>query len=386
MKILAFTPQYLPFVGGIELLVDMLAYELRSRSAETVVVTEINQFERLPERDEINGTNVYRLNFFKAIRAGDASSPLAVLNQLSTILEAEKPDLIHVHSAVQCNAWYLLRLLKRSWARPPLIVTQHGELRPVDHLSYVCELLLKADVLTAVSSSALQSALQLCRRTQSSIVIYNGVPAPKNLTGNRNDLRNNSRPMLTCVGRLESEKGFDVAIAALAKLRLQGVDAELMLVGCGTERHALRKIAGDCNVAKYVHLSGALEHHRALEMISRSSLVLVPSRSREGFSLVAAEAAVLGVPCVASRVGGLPEVIQEGETGLLVAPDDADALARAVASLLSNPERLRAMGANAQSRALERFDFRRCVENYLDLYRRLTRVGPGSTIAKPVAL
>ncbi len=383
VKVLAFTPQYLPVLGGIEILLDMLAREFRSHSVDTVVVADANQFVRLPERSLVNDTNVYRLNFCKAIRAGDPLSPLAVLKQLSTIFETERPDLIHVHSAVQCGAWYLLRLLKKCSSRPPLIVTQHGTLRSVDHLTHVRELLLEADIVTAVSDAALQSALQFCKRTESSVVIYNGIPTPEKPSGIDS---NGSRFTLTCVGRLEIEKGFDLAIVALAKLRTQGIDAELVLIGSGIERHAWQTLAADCHVAEYVHFLGELEHGRALEMISRSSLVLAPSRTREGFSLVAAEAAISGVPCVASRVGGLPEVIQDGETGLIVAPDDADGLAQAVAGLLANPERRRAMGAKAQSRALEQFDFGRCVESYLGLYRHLTTVGQSSTIAKPIAV
>jgi glycogen(starch) synthase len=374
MKVLAVTPQYLPIVGGIEIFVDMLVQPLRLRAVETVVVTDTDTFGRLPERDVVNDTVIHRLDFLKAMQTRGAIGPLEVLQQLSGILAAEQPDLIHMHSAVQPSAWYLDRLFRRLSLKPPFIVTQHGVLEPVDCLKVVRELLLKADALTAVSKAALQSAIQFSNRTAFSTVIYNGIRTLDDTVGVE---RTDPGYRLMCVGRLQLEKGFDVAIAALAKVRSQGLDADLTLIGWGRERMSLQKAAVDHAVADHVRFEGVLDRRRTLEAIAGCSLVLIPSRMREGFSLVAAEAALCGVPCVASRVGGLPEVVEDGATGLLVTPDDPDRLASAVIDLLRDPQRLRTLGANARRRAQERFDMDRCVDGYLKLYRELTQLRDG---------
>jgi glycogen(starch) synthase len=97
----------------------------------------------------------------------------------------------------------------------------------------------------------------------------------------------------------------------------------------------------------------------------------MPSRWEEAFGLVALEAALMARPVVATRVGGLPEVVLDGETGLLVQKDDSGALARAVGFLLDHPEQAMSMGNAGRLRAKEVFSLARYVDAYDTLYRRL---------------
>ncbi|MGH7587798.1 MAG: glycosyltransferase, partial [Gemmatimonadota bacterium] len=89
------------------------------------------------------------------------------------------------------------------------------------------------------------------------------------------------------------------------------------------------------------------------------------------FGLVALEAALAARPVVASRVEGIPEVVLDGETGLLVPPGDPDALAEAIGGLLEDPERSAALGARARELTIERFGVDRCVEGYVEVYSRM---------------
>src|SRR5476651_1307842 len=122
MKILALTPTYLPFMGGIEIFADVLARTLRHRSVETVIVAdsggESSRFE------VVNGTPVHRLALISAIISRNAAAPLVVLQEIGKLLEAERPDVIHLHSATQAGAFYLDRILRNLRHRPPLVVTQ----------------------------------------------------------------------------------------------------------------------------------------------------------------------------------------------------------------------------------------------------------------------
>jgi glycogen(starch) synthase len=120
-----------------------------------------------------------------------------------------------------------------------------------------------------------------------------------------------------------------------------------------------------------VSLVGMVSPTDVPALMSRATIVLVPSRDEEGFGLVALEAAFAERPVIASQVGGLPEVVLNGKTGLTVPPDDAPALASAIASLLQDRSRAAALGTAARTRALEHFSVSRMADQYEALYERL---------------
>jgi glycogen(starch) synthase len=368
MKVLAITPQYLPVLGGIEVLVGALAASFRKKSVETIVVTDTGEKNLLSEFEYVDSTAVHRLPFLSTLRAQNPIAVLTLAQRLDRILADVGPDLIHMHSAVQLSAWAVDRVFKKLSTVPPFVVTQHGVLQPEDQFNVARTLMLRADVLTAVSQSVLESAAAFTQRTHGTLVIPNGVeehdliPRP-----------NRFEPpfVLTCVGRLRKEKGFDLAIAALAQVRARGLDASLLLIGQGGDRRDFEIAAAFHDMEPHVRFTGVLEQAETRRAIADSTLVLAPSRTREGFSLVAAEAAMAGVPCIASRVGGLAETVQDGVTGILVPPEDASGLADAIAGVLTDRSRLQLLSANAQNTAGERFSMDKCAERYLKLYRDL---------------
>ena len=182
-----------------------------------------------------------------------------------------------------------------------------------------------------------------------------------------------SRPVpddlaLLVVGRLEPEKGFADAIEALAYVLKPFPAAFLTVVGFGGELYGLQKLAAERRVSSSIRFLGALAHDDVLEEIARASLVLVPSRVTEGFSLVAAEAAMLGRPVIATQVGGLPETVVHGKTGIVVAPERPDELARAVVQLWEDRSKLEALAENAVSHAASSFDIDRFVDDVSECY------------------
>ena len=366
MKVLVFAPHFLPIVGGIEILIDTLAQQFQKQSIETVVVTD--RPGDLPEREVVNGVLVHRLEFSRAIEAQDSSGLLRLLHRLSHVYEVEAADLIHIHAAAQTSAWFIDRLLKKISVRPPLIVTQHNPLEPDRTPGFVRGLLLGADAVTAVSSLVLDSAIRFAPRTGFSTVILNGIEEA-DVPGHPQHQDVIPSHRLVCVGRLHRDKGFDIAIAALARLRARGFDADLTIVGGGPARQDLQETAATDGVAEHVHFKDMQSRSEARKAIGRSSVVLIPSRMLEGLPLVALEAAHAGVPCVATDSGGLPEAVENRVTGLLVAPEDPEALASAVTELLSDSELCRRFGENARRSALKKFDLDQCAGRYMMLYR-----------------
>ena len=133
-------------------------------------------------------------------------------------------------------------------------------------------------------------------------------------------------------------------------------------------RPILQEQVSKLGLGAFVEFTGWVAPDKVPELINRATIVLMPSRL-EGLPLVGIEAALLARPIVATRVGGLPEIVLHQKTGLLVERDDISSLTRAIALLLSNPDRARQMGETARGRAQEMFSLERCINSYDALYR-----------------
>ena len=162
-------------------------------------------------------------------------------------------------------------------------------------------------------------------------------------------------PTILFVGNLVPSKGTAVLIEAFAKLRSEGIDCRLRIVGDGPERHALEALAARLGVSAGVAWAGFVPHDRIANEHARATIVVLPSRANaEGLGLVLAEALLAGTAVVGSPAGGIPEVVVDEETGLIARDGDAAHLAAQLRRLLGDPllrERLAAAGA-ARARRL----------------------------------
>jgi glycosyltransferase involved in cell wall biosynthesis len=190
--------------------------------------------------------------------------------------------------------------------------------------------------------------------------IYNGVP----------DLhvdpavRPASGPLIGSLGRMTDQKGYDVLVRGLREL--PGVTA--VVVGDGPQRSEIEALASAVGVRdRFKVLGWRADARRYLPVLD---VFVLPSRF-EGFPLSIVEAMLAGTPVVATDVGSISEAIVHGETGLLVSPDDPDALARAVQALLDDPPRRRALAEAARHRASERFTARVMAAGYRQLYEEI---------------
>lgn len=172
-------------------------------------------------------------------------------------------------------------------------------------------------------------------------------------------------PVLLVVGRLVRQKGVDVAIAALARVREQHPDTRLVVLGEGPLRAELGALAAQLGLSDAVSLPGRVGD--VSWWYRRASVVVHPSRW-EGFGLALLEAMLCERPIVGSDVSSIPEIVVDGETGLLVPPDDPESLAEAASALLDDPARARALGAAGLERARTEFSVARMADRTLAVY------------------
>ncbi len=171
---------------------------------------------------------------------------------------------------------------------------------------------------------------------------------------------------IVTVARLSPEKDVANLVRATAIAAERVPELRVEVAGDGACREELGRLAAELGVAGRVAFLGEVRDVRAL--LTGARMFVLPSRS-EGIPLTALEAMACGLPVVATRVGGLPEVVDDGVTGLLVAPADPTALAQAMVAIWTDPERRDRMGRAGRLRAEERFDVRRMVAEYEALYR-----------------
>lgn len=362
MRVLFWSELYWPYIGGAEIFAAKLMSSLRARGVEFLVITSHHDRE-LPDADEHEGIPIRRLPFRGAIAGRDVKSFVRAMKQTSAIKREFAPDLIHMN-AVGPSALFHLRTLDASPA--PLLVTLQQEVlasQTDGSATLLGQVVHAARWMAGVS----QAVLDQLRAAHPEIAdrssrIYNGVdrpalaPAPLPPT-----------PHLLCLGRLIPAKGFDVALRAFAALIPQYPHARFTIAGDGASRDELVALAKDLGIAERVEFTGWIEPDDVPRLINESTVVVMPSR-REGMPIVAVQAAMMARPIVATPVGGLPEVVLDGETGLLVPAEDSAALAAALRTLLDDPPRAATLGQNARAHADAVLQWERTVAQYHALY------------------
>jgi glycosyltransferase involved in cell wall biosynthesis len=175
-----------------------------------------------------------------------------------------------------------------------------------------------------------------------------------------------ARPALLSVGRLVPIKGHEVLLRAFAEARRRVPGLELEIAGDGPLRERFAALAAELALGDSVRFLGHVSPVAPAYEVA--AVVVVPSLG-EGFGMVALEAAERGRAVIASSVGGLPEIVEDGRTGLLVPVEDVLALTAAIVELATEPERAAAMGRAGRERALREFSLDRCADRIDALYR-----------------
>lgn len=207
-------------------------------------------------------------------------------------------------------------------------------------------------------------------------VVPNGVDVDLFRPGDRSALRAGfglaDGALLATVGRLNAEKGFDVAIEAFAAIATEHPTSRLLVVGEGEERDALAALAAERGVESRVDFLGRRTQEEVAGLLAASDVFLFPTRRDEAGPLVLPQAMAAGLPVVASRIGGITEVLEPGDgsrPGILVAPGSVAEVASAIRELLANPALRVEIGRAARARAVAGYGLDAMVGRTTAVYR-----------------
>ncbi|UCH01929.1 MAG: glycosyltransferase family 4 protein [Candidatus Bathyarchaeota archaeon] len=166
-----------------------------------------------------------------------------------------------------------------------------------------------------------------------------------------------SGPVVLYLGRISTEKGLPYLLYAFPSILKAIPNAKLVIIGQGPETQKLTALSRQLNIDQSVIMPGPIDHSKIQEAFALAEVFVLPSIPtaswREQFGYVLIEGMSCGKPVVASRTGAIPEIVDEGITGLLVKPKDVIELSQAILSLLLNPSKAKEMGANARKKAEE---------------------------------
>jgi N-acetyl-alpha-D-glucosaminyl L-malate synthase BshA len=360
-----------PSVGGSGILASALGEELAARGHEVHFIS----YER-PFRLPLNAPRLYfhpvGVNDYGLFKYPDYTLPLSV--RMAEVSRDHGLDILHVHYAVpHATAAILARSMLPPNLQPRVVTTLHGTDttllgRDADYGPAIQHALRSSDAITTVSAFLARETRRLLAIDQPIEVIHNFFEpraprrSPKQV---RADLGLTDEVVVLHSSNLRPLKRIDLLLETMARVKCRN-------------RFKLVILAGDsfANYASDVRMLGledrilVLERVKEIEDYLQIADITLQTSETESFCLSILEAMCFATPAVSTSVGGIPEVVQDGVTGILVPFGDADALARAVEDLVDNPERRVALGRAAQRRAQESFSPDAIVPLYEDLYRR----------------
>ena len=302
---------------------------------------------------------------------------LALATKMATVAETEDLDLLHVHYAIPHSISAILaRESLRPHRRLPVITTLHGTditLVGADrsYLPITRYGIVQSDGVTAISHYLKQATVETFQ-FDNITVIPNFICASDYQRHAMPDLRAelspDGVPLLVHVSNFRPVKRPVDCIEILARVLKRGTSARLVMVGDGSERTNAEHRARCLGI--YEHCAFVGKQPNIVDYLSASDVLLLPSE-QESFGLAALEAMACEVPIIASRVGGIPEVVTDGETGFLSEVGDVEKMGADAARLLSDKDLRVEMGRRARESAVSRYSTDLVIPQYIDFYERV---------------
>jgi N-acetyl-alpha-D-glucosaminyl L-malate synthase BshA len=368
-----------PTYGGSGVVATELGIELAALGHEVHFITYSQPF-RLNGRDtgiyyhEVPVSNYPLFEF--------PPYDLALASRMAEVAEFYELDLLHVHYAIPHSVSALLarQMLATRGRRLPFVTTLHGTditLVGLDrsYLPITRYAIQESDGVTSISRYLRDKTLADFGVTRDIAVVtnfvncnvYQPIADPEEREKARKAFAQPGEAILMHLSNFRPVKRVTDVVKVFANINKE-VPAQLVLVGDGPDRSAAEWLAHDLGIHSRIHFLGKQE--RVNELLPLADLMMMPSEM-ESFGLAALEAMACKVPTIATRVGGVPELIDEGVTGLLFPVGDVDAMARGAIELLRDPERLNEMREAGRRTAQKRFCSTLVLPQYVQFYESL---------------
>ena len=358
-----------PSVGGSGILASALGEDLARRGHEVHFISYGRPF-RLPDAPRIFFHPV-EINDYELFKYPDYTLPLSV--KMAEVSREYGLDLLHVHYAVPHATAAILARAMLGGDRPRVVTTLHGTDttllgRDAGYGPAIRYALDQSDAVTTVSAFLERETRRLLEVHRPIDVIPNFF-LPRSPRRSREEVRRElgvgGECLLLHSSNLRPLKRIDLLLESVARIRPRDSFRLVILAGGEFEpfRQDVRRLDLEDRIVVREQVTEIEDYLQAADLGLFTS-------DMESFCLSILEAMCFGCPSVATAVGGVPEVVEDGVSGVLVPPNDAGALARAVEGLVADPGRRAALGAAARVRAADLFSADRIVGRYEDLYRR----------------
>jgi glycosyltransferase involved in cell wall biosynthesis len=363
MKILHLTTHL--NIGGIGKYVTSLAKALKRRGHTAFIASGGGDLEKTLSKEGIGHIEL-------DIKTKSELSPKVIKSffALKSFLTGENIDLIHAHTRVTQVVAALLSL----YLKVPYVTTCHGFFkRRLGRRIFSCW----GERVVAISEAVKNQLIGDFRVDRERIaLIYTGIEldrfmqriSPEKKEAIKRRWRLSKAPVVGTIGRLSPVKGQDVLLKAAEKLVGNFSDIKVLLVGNGPDENRLKDLSATLGLKENVIFADSIED--TTEILPAIDIFVLPS-IEEGLGLSLMEAMASGKPCIASRVGGIESLIEDGITGILFDPGDSDDLARAVRYVLNNSERQEAFKEAARKRVINEFDINQMASRMEKMYEEV---------------
>lgn len=379
--------------GGMEYHSWILLKELAKRGNDVVAIT--GRHPQGIEYEVEDGVKVYYVGFEKANSRYPVSYWRESIKKFEELNKERKFDIIHSQSVA---AWlYITKNLKGRY-KIPFIATMHGtsageiksgiNQRSIRGMAKVLFHILSypsrglrfaksCDAIIAVSDDVAKEVKKFFFVKPDNVyTVPNGIDTVRfnpNIDGSeiRKRYKIGEEKLIFSVGRLEKEKGFQYIIDAFSLILNEIKDIKLIIAGTGRYEGKLKKQIEALNLTKNVIPCGNVPNEELPRYYNSCDVFVDPTARVEGLPLVLLEAMACGKPVIASRIGGIPTVIDDGIDGILTQPKDISALSEKILEVLKNKEVADKLGKNARKKVIEKFGVERMVDDTVGVYNRL---------------
>jgi glycosyltransferase involved in cell wall biosynthesis len=379
------SPYFYPKPGGLENYARNITVRL-ARKGHRVVVVCANDQNRRSSFEEIDGMRICRL----PIQFMVSNTPVSInwVRIFRSIIEIERPDIINAHTPVP----FMADACERARKETPFVLTYHNDLvkqgvvlSVLARMAYVFGIektMRRSNAIIATSLGYVESSKHLRPYVKKISIVTPGVDLAKFTTNvDKTWLKsaNGDRFTVLFVGRLDRShrhKGLEVLLEATALLQRKGIEIRLVVVGEGDG------IAEYCRLARTkgaggVRFVGFVDGADLPKYFAGADVTVLPSVTRaEGFGMVLLEANACGRPVIGSDIGGIPQAVQDGRTGLLVEPNNPTDLAAALARLYEDPILAQSLGSKGAARVRQDFDWDRLADETESIFLKTMRRGP----------